>query len=724
MDGHLSDERLTELIEQRIDPQGLAEVHRHIEQCASCRRLVVEVAGSYLADPTPRASGSRSGTLSDTLSNTSSGADLHASEPAGSSRIPPGGRSVPQEFEEFKILRPLGQGAMGQVYLARDSQLDRLVAIKFIVDSGADPGAHQRFVSEARAIARLTHPNVVAVYRRGQVGGRPFLVSEFVEGTSLDKLERPVPWQRVLEIGMALARGLQAAHQAGVLHRDIKPANAILANDGEVKLLDFGLAKLSDSLAEGSASSSAIGGGPDGQQSATLTHGSLVGTPLYLAPECWRGQPATVRSDLYSLGAVLYELCAGRVPHPAQSLRELQERVQQEEVVPLRKIDPKIDPSFSAVVSQCLLRDPAQRYQGAKELYQALAGLSGKAARRRLLVRAGVAAATLGAAVLTYPWLQRRTVSPEVYINGAQFLMGSSPNQAQAAYQECREKDLLPKGCKAEIFLQYEQPIHAVRVPSFWIDRTEVTNVRFAKWINSLPGLRFERTPYPAADPKHREYRIYLDDKLLLQVNPEPAVLDGRIPQGLDVSHSGDALKPGVAADAKLVVLSEWSRKPVRMVTWYGARRFCQDHGQRLPTEAEWELAAAGEEHRRYPWGSESPSCVGVVFARLEQREDHWIQECVLHPVKLADVGASIQDVTPQGVHDLAGNVAEWTEDLFRLYDLAPTMSSDLKGEDPGHAFRGGSFAAVAPLLRPQVRGHESNIHQDVGFRCARSAAW
>src|SRR5579885_2270547 len=148
----------------------------------------------------------------------------------------------PERFDEYRLVRPLGQGAMGQVYLAHDMLLDRPVAIKFIAQPAGEVGeaARQQFFTEARAIARLSHPNVVAIYRVGEIRRRPYLVSEFIRGESLARLDKPVPWPRALEIGIGLARGLGSAHRCGVLHRDIKPANIMLTPEGEVKLLDFG----------------------------------------------------------------------------------------------------------------------------------------------------------------------------------------------------------------------------------------------------------------------------------------------------------------------------------------------------------------------------------------------------------------------------------------------------------------------------------------------------
>src|SRR5206468_2523022 len=154
----------------------------------------------------------------------------------------------------------------------------------------------------------ITHPSVVSVYRAGYVDGRPYLISELVRGRSLDRLARPQPWEQVVQIGIALGRGLAAAHRHGVLHRDVKPANAIISDAGEVKLLDFGLAKLLGEAASAAGPSAAALPlpGPSltvSPSAVDLTRpGTVLGTPRYMAPEAWRGEPATVRTDLYSLG--------------------------------------------------------------------------------------------------------------------------------------------------------------------------------------------------------------------------------------------------------------------------------------------------------------------------------------------------------------------------------------------------------------------------------------
>ncbi|MFL5358102.1 protein kinase domain-containing protein [Archangium sp.] len=307
--------------------------------------------------------------------------------PPPSQGSPSHGWQPPEEFDEYRLLRPLGRGRTGRVYLAHDTLLERSVAVKFI--PGLDESeALARFLIEARAAARIQHPNVATLYRAGQFEGQPYLVSEYVRGTPLDQLPRPQPSERVLDLGIGLARGLAAAHRRNVLHRDLKPANALLSESGEVKLLDFGLAKLLDGAPEppGAAPDAAPpdaapealsgeDGAPPGLELPSLTHSTLVGTPYFMSPETWRGEPASVRSDLYSLGVVLYELAAGLGPFRHVPLRELPRATQAQDARPLLEAAPGVEPRLAAVVDRCLRREPTERFASAEALLEALEDL-------------------------------------------------------------------------------------------------------------------------------------------------------------------------------------------------------------------------------------------------------------------------------------------------------------------------------------------------------------
>ncbi|TMQ17342.1 MAG: hypothetical protein E6J91_10280 [Deltaproteobacteria bacterium] len=318
------------------------------------------------------------------------------------------------DLDEFRIVRPLGRGGMGELYVGHDTLLDRPVAIKLIGSPAPDATSRERFLTEARAIARLSHPNVVGIYRVGTTAsGRPFLVQELIRGQSLDRVARPVPAPGIAAIAIGIARGLEAAHRRGILHRDIKPANVMLDEHGTARLLDFGLAKLTrrepdrawqrapNTPARDSTDATVTrdrmsfapqpvsGPGslaidptadPDGDAPvaggpvpASLTvPGAVLGTPRYTAPELWRGEPATVRSDLYSLGALLYELAAGIAPYPETDLAELERAVLGGQARPVEELAPRLPPEVARVVMRCLSRDPAARPASAAEVAHAL----------------------------------------------------------------------------------------------------------------------------------------------------------------------------------------------------------------------------------------------------------------------------------------------------------------------------------------------------------------
>lgn len=275
---------------------------------------------------------------------------------------------------------------MGQVYLAHDKILGRQVALKLISVIAGDEANRARVINEARVAAQIHHPNVVTIHDVVADHETPYIVSEYIYGESLDKKDKPLPWQEVLRLGTQLASGLAEAHRQGVLHRDIKPANAILSATGGVKLIDFGLAKWveaaprasQDGQSSGTASEPAlleaeiqgvaaleVPHGGVSEDSPVSIAGVLKGTPSYMAPELWDGKEHTKRSDVYSFGALLYELCTGEQPMRANNPEGEILRLQREDV----------DPRFAEVVNGCVARDPARRYASGEKVWEALLGL-------------------------------------------------------------------------------------------------------------------------------------------------------------------------------------------------------------------------------------------------------------------------------------------------------------------------------------------------------------
>jgi eukaryotic-like serine/threonine-protein kinase len=278
--------------------------------------------------------------------------------------------SAGDKLGPYEILAPIGAGGMGEVYRARDTRLNRLVAIKVSKEQFTD-----RFEREARLVAALNHPHICQLYDVGP----NYLVFEYIDGAPL---KGPVPIAEALSIAMQIVEALEEAHQHGIVHRDLKPANILLTSHG-VKVLDFGLAKHSR---EGEPAD-------DETQTSELTRaGAVMGTPAYMAPEQWQGKPADARSDIYAFGCVLYELLTGGRPG--------------------RERTPVKPAALEAIVRKCLADDPAKRFQSAAELKAALLGVAKAGGRAKYAIAAGVLVLlALGAALF---WQQRAQAKPKL----------------------------------------------------------------------------------------------------------------------------------------------------------------------------------------------------------------------------------------------------------------------------------------------------------------------
>jgi serine/threonine protein kinase/dipeptidyl aminopeptidase/acylaminoacyl peptidase len=274
----------------------------------------------------------------------------------------------------YEILAPIGAGGMGEVYKARDTRLDRIVAVKILSGSfAADADRLHRFEQEARTVAALNHPNILGIHDIGTHNGSPYLVSEFLEGKTLrEKLEEgPLPLRRATEYALGIAQGLAAAHEKGIIHRDLKPENIFVTNDNRVKILDFGLAKLTDTSTQAQAGVTMT------MTSPPTIPGVVLGTVGYMSPEQVRGEPTDARSDIFSFGAVLYEMLTGKRAFKRDTSAETMTAILREEPAELSTTEWHGTAAWERIISRCLEKLPARRFQSASDLAFAIESLSG-----------------------------------------------------------------------------------------------------------------------------------------------------------------------------------------------------------------------------------------------------------------------------------------------------------------------------------------------------------
>jgi serine/threonine protein kinase len=263
----------------------------------------------------------------------------------------------------YRIVEKIGAGGMGVVYRARDETLDRDVAIKVLPEEVVEkPDRLARFEREAKAVAKLNHPNILDVYELGDHEGRPFMATELLEGETLRvRLEGgSLGWRKAVEIGAAVADGLGAAHVAGIVHRDLKPSNVFLTPDGRVKVLDFGLAKVEQGPVEELDTVTSPSPG--------TVAGTVLGTVGYMAPEQLRGEPSDARSDIFALGCVLYEMLSGKAAFLRHTTVETMAAILKEEPSDLRSLAGDLPPSLASIIRRCLEKRTEARFQTGQDL--------------------------------------------------------------------------------------------------------------------------------------------------------------------------------------------------------------------------------------------------------------------------------------------------------------------------------------------------------------------
>ena len=618
---------------------------------------------------------------------------------------------IGQNLGRYQIIQQLGQGGMAVVYKAHDPQLDREVAVKVIKREVFAPDQMnmilRRFDREAKMLAGLNHPNIVKVldFEEGDV---PYLVMEYFSGGSLkDFLEsrggRPVPWQETARLLAPIARALEAAHkhESKIIHRDVKPSNILIDKHGNPMLTDFGIAKFLES--------------PDG--TTLTTTGEIVGTPHYQAPEQWFASQVDHRVDMYALGVVFFEMITGQRPYYADTPMALMKKKIDEPPPSPTKLVPDLPKEVESILLKSLANRPQDRYADMGELAFLLESLAKgnlpqitlpyqkNPVRSNHLVQIAVISVMGSLFLLTairwamgnYP-IEDAPVPPTEMLAPIEPLILPTnteniplPTQTSIPTLEVlspitkdqAELVLVPAGeflmgsdPGEPYFWGAEAPKHVVYLDAFWIYQTEITN---------------------------RMYRLCVDDGQCSA--PQ---------ENSSHTHENYFNNP------------EFDGYPVIHVTYEDARTYCEWAGARLPTEAEWEKAARGEEGYLFPWGNDElqnnlanfcdEGCPGHSLEYTEVGFNDGYLE-------VAPVGSYPAGASPFGALDMAGNVLEWVADWYAVDYYSHSPYANPTGPDSGtkHIIRGGSWWSLRDGLRPAARASkELDYSSDmVGFRCA-----
>ncbi|HMI86484.1 MAG TPA: bifunctional serine/threonine-protein kinase/formylglycine-generating enzyme family protein [Polyangiaceae bacterium] len=627
----------------------------------------------------------------------------------------------------YRIQEPLGHGGMGDVFLARDTLLDRLVALKILRNKEESFVDERQLLREARAAARAEHERVARIYDVGTWEDQAFIAMEYVRGETLRAWMKThhATARETTDIVRQLLDGLRALHERGLVHRDLKPENIMVTPDGTLRILDLGVARrvaITDAMQA------------PGEATGNTSLGVGVGTPGYMAPEQWHRVETDARVDLFAVGVIAYELVVGRAPFRGDTKRETREKTLQCAVEFDGPSWADVPATLKSIIRGALRADPDERFANVAEMVEALAMPVGqppplistsqvtrsseeglpeaesldppelpprsRTSSRRfgwLVAPAGLVLTVAAIGLIAFAVREREAAMPlptrgMVQFRAARFMMGAEPAEIEAA---CRS---YPKGCPPEV--QDETPSRNVHVAAYELDEREITNEEFAEFLTVIGGLitvvKDDEHPYP----RFVRYRSRPGEDLLLY----------------DLWEGGTGL--ALSGTSQFTAKPGFERLPVTLVTWSGARLYCQSVAKRLPTEAEWEYAARGAEKRPFPWGAEPPTCEGV----------HIPSNGIL-PVIHADgcendrtipfvVMTAPQDRTAQGVYDLGGNVIEW---VAHHIEDERTSSSSLPEQSPAIT-RGGSFhssfltRSTSRSLRPA-----SAAGRDIGFRCAKS---
>ncbi|MBN2386372.1 MAG: SUMF1/EgtB/PvdO family nonheme iron enzyme [Anaerolineales bacterium] len=667
---------------------------------------------------------------------------------------------IGQSLGRYHILEPLGEGGMAVVYKAYDTRLEREVAVKVIrterltIETMAR--TLKRFEREAKALARLTHPNIVQVSDYGEHEGAPYLVMPYLPGGTLKaRLGKPIPWREAVRILLPVVRALAYAHEQGVIHRDGKPSNILITEDGDPLLTDFGIAKiLTDTEATVDLTGTGVG----------------VGTPEYMAPEQFQGQvgPGT---DVYALGVVLYEMVAGRKPYAVDTPASIIVKQATDPLPRPTQFVADLPDAVEKVLLKALARRPEDRYQNMGEVAAALEGLpvgGGQPAapgRKREKPKAAQAAAgsrrdeavaaarpaKADGAASRNPERGKRAWEP--WAAGLGGLLAAGLGLALGI-------GLLLLGTRGQGPLAGLATATATATATRTPTRTLTPTMTFTPtpgigltWRRPVDGMEMVYVPAGeftmgmdagASLVMCNRFLIYCSRSYFTEEEPVHTVyLDAYWIDRTEVTNGmyalcvaeGSCEPPSSARSStrsRYYGNPEYADYPVINVDWNDAQAYCAWAGGRLLTEAEWEKAARGTDARIYPWGDTFHTTVPANYGGIVSDTGR----VVVYPApanygdRVGDterVGTYPAGASPYGALDMAGNVWEWVADWSgeTYYASSPERNPTGPASGTYRVLRGGSWNGNGISLRAAYRywGDPSAADYRFGFRCARSEA-
>jgi len=631
----------------------------------------------------------------------------------------------------YRLLKELGKGGMGEVYLAQDTLLDREVVLKFMLPQYlANPELKARFLREARVAARLKHPNLITIHDFGEDQNRAYIAMEYVDGESLKDLlaRKELSMKEALALILQICDGLNAAHQAGITHRDLKPANILLDKKGQVKVADFGLARL--------------------EGSTPLTQaGSIMGTVRYMSPEQVRGKELDSRSDIFSLGVMLYELLSRQLPFSGDNDFAIFEAIKQQKPEPLSRYQPDVPKDLQKILDKVLAKDREKRYQLVEELASDLKGVlpppipmpDPKPNKKTAAIV--IASAVILVAGLLGLWLlanqspapTKTMLSITTTPDGATVLL----NDDSVGVTPLQLAEELPE----KIALHLQKPDY------FDFDTTILlTKSRDEEFSFILKRKETAKKPPVVQEPKDpgtgTKTPALFNDMALI---PAGSFLMGSADGDDDEKPERQVVLEAFYMDKYEVTVARYQRfleatgqqapdywteqlqrpdYPVVFVSWGDAVAYAKWAGKRLPTEAEWEYAArggntgiGGKPNYKYPWGNEASASK----ANFDFKQNRWYSwEEARNSLK------PVGSYTANGyeLFNMVGNVSEWCSSLYQTYPYNRDDGRENPTASGTRVLRGGSWNNYADYIRCAKRygidPTEENFY--AGFRCARDA--